>query len=164
MTSRLDGWVHALQSIPPFNIYQITEKGEVTPWWAVKPHEIAKDLVINENDVLTQVELVSAQIMQWGRLHALAQQVADIEERGYRVWRDKTIIKLSDPPEGKAPAQWKCEAMMRQDKAYTTWQNKTARAKAAVASAHAVLEGFRAKARLLNQFARREGEQMRISA
>lgn len=148
----LEAIVLRLASIHPVNIYEVTEDGvSARPWYLVDG-SVAHQLVIREAALTEQVQVIAAQIMHWGRLAAQAKRVWEVEERNYRIWRDGTILRLSEPggeERKKGPAQWQCEAMMRENPAYLEFQKKLERAEEAFNVAQAILEGFQAKKEMM---------------
>lgn len=159
-TTLLDQYVNRLQNLPSFNIFKIARDGVVEPWYEVPALAVARELVIQEENLAFQVSAVPAQIMQWGRLEAQARRVWAVEERNFRIWRDKLILDLVTPPppkkgakadanEWKKPTEKVLEAACREHPEYAEWQNRVERAEEAYNAAHAILEGFRAKRDML---------------
>jgi hypothetical protein len=142
-----------LATIHPVNIWEVDEAtGDARPWYLVDG-SIAHQVVIREVELQEQVQLISGQIMHWGRLAAQAKRVWEIEERNYRIWRDGTLLKfVGEAGEGekkKSPPQWQAEAMLRADPLYRVHQVRLERAEEAYNVAHAILEGFMAKKEMM---------------
>lgn len=146
----LEAIVLRLQAIHPSNIFEVDETtGDAKPWYWIDA-SIVHELVLYEATLTEQVQVVAAQIMRWGRLTAQAKRVWEIQERQYRIWRDRTILKLIETSgEKKAPPQWQAEAMMRATPEYAAFQKTLERAEEAYNVAHAVLDGFQAKKEML---------------
>lgn len=163
-TTILDQYVARLQNVRPFNINNISDKGEVGPWYEVTA-EVVRDLVIQSYDLETQVQTISVQIQFWGRMEAQCKRVWQIEERNYRRWRDAQVLALSqspnDPDEAKSwkkPTEKRIEALYRQMPEYDDHWAAVERAEEAFNGAHAILEGFRAKRDMLRSFVYRSKE------
>lgn len=158
-TSLLDQYIARYQNLPPFNINALAEDGmTAVPWYEVT-QEIVRDLVINELAIPAQVDTIAADIQKWGRLSALAKRVWELEERNYRAWRSRFMLKAVDPagkPEGwKKPSNETVEAMYRTDTEYAKWQMRVERSEEAFNATEGVLQAFRAKKDMLMRFAPR---------
>jgi len=141
----LEAIVQRLSTIQPVDIHEVAEDGNTLPCYLVDG-AVINELVIWEMGLTEQVQVISAQIMRWGRLAAQAKRVWEIKERDYRIWRDGVIVRaLYVADEKKPPAEWKIEAQMRTDPLYLVHQKNLERAEEAYNVAQAVLEGFRAK-------------------
>jgi hypothetical protein len=164
----LDQTIARLQNLAPFNIYQVTQKGNAAPWYNVTGG-IVKDLVLYEDKLAEQVQTISAQIMHWGRLAAQAKRVWEITERQYRIWRDRTTLTLLDPmtkPDGwKKPTKDQCDATIRTQPEYVQHYTNQERAEEAYNAAMAVLDGFRAKRDMIKEAVMRatEGSAARLA-
>ena len=151
----LDEYVQRLQNLSPFNIYKINADGSVEPWWEVTS-AITADLVIYEQTLGHQVQIISGEINKWHRLKAQCYRVWQIEERGYRVWRDRFYLNAIDP-EGKEdgwkkPTEKAIEAMYRTSDEYATWNARIERAQEAHDSCDAIVEALRAKRDMLKTY------------
>jgi len=146
----LEAIVQRLTTIQPIDIHEVTEAGDTAPWLIVDG-SVINTLVIWEAGLTEQVQVISAQIMRWGRLAAQAKRIWEIEERNYRIWRDGFTVALvhSIADEKKRPPQYMIEAQMRVSPLYPLHQKKLERAEEAYNVAQAVLEGFRAKKDML---------------
>jgi hypothetical protein len=154
----LDQFIARLSNLNPFNIYAIHPDGSVRPWYDVTG-AIVKDLVVDEVALGQQVQTIAAQVMHWGRLAAQAKRVWEIEERGYRQWRDRQILELIEPPADperakgwKKPTEIVIEATYRTDPEYAAWNQKIERAEEAFNACLAVQDGFRAKRDMLMRY------------
>lgn len=146
----LEAIVQRLALINPVVIVDVTGTGDLAPVGPSIDGKIVNELVIWEAGLVEQVQVVSAQIMRWGRLTAQAKRVWEIEERDYRIWRDGLTVALaSTTDEKKKPPQYLLEAQMRTDPLYLVHQKKLERAEEAYNVAQAILEGFRAKKEML---------------
>jgi hypothetical protein len=145
----LDQYVARLQMLPPFNIYQVMPDGTVQPWFEVTGATTVPELVIRTSDLETQVQVISAQVTHWGRLVAQAQRVWEIEDRNYRIWRDRKCLEIATPDpkdkDWKKPTEARIEQLYRTDADYPVVYAKVERAAEAFRSAESVLDGFRAK-------------------
>lgn len=150
-----DQWVLAVQNLPQITLEQISEQGTVTPWQPLDLASVVQAVVINESNLIQQVEQISAQIMYWGRLEALAKRVWEVREREYRVWRDKTILQIID---GSKVAQWVADAKVREHADYAKHYEQTEKAEEAYNAIRTIVEAFRTKALMLRTFVRREQE------
>jgi len=160
----LDQYVARLQNMRSFNIYTIDEKGNVGPWYEVGP-EIVQELVIQNYDLATQVQSISAQIHFWGRMESQCKRVWQIEERNYRRWRDNQILEMAKPPsdpeakkDWKKPSEKHIEAAYRQRPEYHKLWQASERAEEALNSCSNILEGFRAKKAMLSSHVYRARE------
>jgi len=165
MTTLLDQYVARLANISPFNIHAIdAAKDEVTPWYEVGGPALVNDLILNDMNLSAQVQAIGAQIMHWGRMESQCRRVWAMVERQYRQWREGVSLDCFTPPTDPAPKGWKkptkpeVEATYRSDPQYTVWQQRIERAEEAFNSAHAVLEGFRAKKDMLKMAVIRSAE------
>ena len=161
----LDQYVARLANLNSFNIYSVHADGSVKPWYDVTG-AIVKDLVIDDVGLGNQVQTIAAQIMHWGRLAAQAKRVWEVEERGYRQWRDGIVLSLVEPPtESQARKEWKkptesvIEATYRTDPAYVLWGQRVERAEEAYNAALAVQEGFKAKRDMLMRYVVRHADE-----
>ena len=152
MTADLDQYVQRLQNIQTFNIYSISEKGQVKPWYEVSG-DIVKDLVIHPANLAEQVEAVSVQIQHWGRMAAQAKRVWEIVEREFRMWRATFYLERATPPpdepKWKKPSDTFIDHQLRIEPMYQKHYRESERAEEAYNSALAVLDGFRAKKDML---------------
>jgi hypothetical protein len=149
MQNSLDAVIFRLSSHPPFNIYYVGDDGMPRPWFEVKPG-ILWELAIQQIGLATQVEAIGAQIMFWGRMVAQAKRVWDVEQRLYRVWRDKRYLDLlGEKEKGKKLTQANLDRLIRSEAVYTEFYRRIERAEEAYNAAGAVLEGFRAKKDLM---------------
>lgn len=151
--SQLDAIIQRLQNMHPWNINEIDIKtGKVKPWYEVTSG-IVLDIVIQDHDLKTQVQSITAQIAFWGRMKALTYRVWQIEERLMRVWRSKKFLELyapEDPPKGwKKPSKEIVDAQIRQTSEYAEFYTRVERAEEAYNATDAVLNAFRAKKDLL---------------
>lgn len=149
MTSvNFDAIIQRLQNVLPWNIYWVTPTGDVEPWFEVTGG-IAEELVLYETSLQEQVQVIGGKIMDWGRYAAQARRVWQIEERKYRIWRDKTVLSLLDPvtkPDGwKRPTEKQTDCIIRNDPEYIRHYQNTERAEEAYNCTVAVLDGFRAQ-------------------
>lgn len=148
----LDRIIARLQNLPPFNVYQVKPDGTVSPWYEVTG-AIVLDLAIREEILHQQVSAIGAQIGHWGRLAAVAKRVWEVEERGYRQWRDRVILEVITPPAGdekwKKPTEAVIEATYRSRPDYAVWQEKIERAEESYNAAAAILDGFKAQREML---------------
>ncbi len=154
----LDQYVARLQAMPSFNIYQVMPDGSVAPWYEVTGPMCVPDLVIRQANLEDQVAAISAQITHWGRMTAQAQRVWEIEDRFYRVWRDRKCIELMTPDgdkDWKKPTGEQLERLYRTDAEYAIVYARVERAHEAMESAKAVLDGFRAKKDMMAATVRR---------
>lgn len=153
----LDAIVQALQNLPGFNIYAIDNVGVPVPWLEATGTDIAEELIIRESTLAIQVQSISVKIYEWGRLAARAQRIWEIEQRRERKWKAQllktTMAEDAAKPE-KERAKWTeklQEALYRDHLEYEIWKERVERAAEAVNASQAVLEGFRAKARMLEK-------------
>jgi lipopolysaccharide biosynthesis regulator YciM len=117
----------------------------VQPWFEVGG-SIIQELVIRQDMLGAQVEAIGAQIMFWGRMAAQAKRVWEIEERHYRVWRDRTMLALlEEQGDGKKRTKEQLEQLLRQHPEYAAYYRLVERAEEAANAADAVLDGFRAQ-------------------
>lgn len=152
MEKLLDEYVQRLQNIQPFNIYRVDETtGKVEPWFEVTA-EITNDLVLREQSLGHQVQIVSGEVNKWHRLASQAKRVWQIEERRYRVWRDRLYLKAIEEAEGKKPSDKIIEAGYRTHKDYGKYYGAVERAEEAYNSCLAVVEGFRAKRDMMKSY------------
>lgn len=154
MTTTLDSIVQRLQNMPSFNIHALDPStGRPVPWFEVTSG-VLQDLVIHQANVTDQAAGVSLQIAYWGRLAGLAARVSEVEERLYRIWRDRKCLELSTPDpddkDWKKPSEAKLEQMYRTHPEYSVVYAQVERAKEAQAATEAILLGFRAKKDMLN--------------
>jgi hypothetical protein len=159
MSTALDTIIARLQNMAPFNIHEVTGDGDTQPWFVVTS-AIVRDLVITEHNILEQVQQLASQIMYWGRLQAQAKRIWEIEERRYRIWRDKALLqfaKLKEREQSKTTKD-QLEQQMRGTPGYHLWQERLERAEEAYNSVGAVLEGFRAKKELMRLVVIRRAE------
>lgn len=139
----LDIIIQALQNLPTFSIYTISNIGTPIPWMEVSGVDIANELVIREHTLATQIQSIGIKIMEWGRLVARCQRVLDIQNRLYRSWKANLIkekIEAGDKLTEKA-----MEAIYRSNEKYDTWNESIEEYAENLACAQAVLDGFRAK-------------------
>jgi hypothetical protein len=153
-----DAVVQRLQNISSFNIYEVRADGSVAPWYEVAPADVIPTVVVNENDVLEQVQTLSGRIGHWGRLVAQCKRVWQIEERGYRVWRDTKYLNIVQTSE-KKPTEKIIDATIRADPEYSVWYQRMERAEEAYNAAGAVLDAFRMKKEALRIAAYRRNEE-----
>jgi len=147
----LDQFVQRLQNMPGFDIHQVTDRGEATPWYKVDG-TIIRDLVIRETDLAVQVQSVAAQIAHWGRMCALTKRVWEIREREYRKWRSEyylAMLRGAEDTDAKKPTEKQIEAMYRSEPDYATLQNEIERAEEAYSSSADIRDAFRAKRDML---------------
>ena len=164
MSTILDQYIARLQNMRSFNVFTIDEKGNVGPWYEVGP-DIVKDLVIQDYDLATQVQVISAQINFWGRMESQCKRVWQIEERNYRRWRDNQILESSKAPTDpeaakvwKKPSEKHIEAAYRQLPQYHKLWQASERAEEAFNASHNILKGFRAKKDMLRSHVYRSHE------
>ncbi|MFA4944410.1 MAG: hypothetical protein WC789_06890 [Lentisphaeria bacterium] len=148
--SDLDAMIARLQSVPPWVIEQIHPgTGKLQPWFTVNPAEVVRCLVIQDDNLPTQVASVSAQIFHWARLAALARRAWEVREREYRIWRDRLTVSLMDPPEKpkewKRPTEAQVTASVRVHPEYPEFYQRTEVAEEAYNATQGVLEAFRAQ-------------------
>ncbi len=145
----LDAIIHALQNLPTFNIFAITDEvtGETAPWYEVNGPDIADELVIRESRLAQDIMLVSVRIMEWGRLSARAQRIWEIEQRRERKWKANLIA--GKVAAGEKLTEKAMEAIYRAEPKYDEWKSRVVRAAEAVNASQAVLDGFRAKKEML---------------
>lgn len=157
----LDTVISRLQSMHSFNIYEVTPEGKVQPWYEVTPKSVVPDLVINENNLLEQVQTISARIAHWGRLAAQCKRVWQIEEREYRKWRDSyylDTIQTAESEGKKKPSDKVIEAGYRTHPIYDAMYSATERAEEAYNATLAILDGWRMKKESLRIAAYRRNE------
>lgn len=148
----MDAIIQRLQNMGIFNIHSVEIDGTTAPWYDVTG-EIVRDLVIQESDLATQVETISAQIAHWGRMAAQCKRVWEIKERELRVWKNQQILSKLTPPKDdkgwKKPTQQLLEASYRADPVYSQLHVEVERAEEAYNAAQAIQDGFRAKRDML---------------
>ncbi len=138
----LDLLIQRLQNMPAFNIYAVTPEGVAEPWYEVTGAIVA-DLVIQDQNLVTQVQAVSAQMAHWSRMAAQCKRVWEIEERLYRSWRSRFYLEKRNA-EGKVTEK-EIEALYRTDPEYATYQNNIERAEEAYESSRGIVQAFQAK-------------------
>lgn len=152
--SGLDEITMRLTRMDSFNVYAIVD-GEVEPWYEVTG-DIVRELVIVEQDMARQVQAIGGQIAHWGRHAARCERILAIEERKYRRWRSEEYLERR---KGKPrPTEKEIEAGYRTHADYARYQSAIERAKEAVASSRAIVEGFKAKRDMLRATVRRNRE------
>lgn len=153
MEQLLDEYVQRLQQMPPFTLSQL-DGDKVVPWWTVA--DVVKDLVIHEQTLGYQVQIVSGEINKWHRLAAGQRRIWQVQERHYRVWRDKFYLEAINP-EGK-PDDWKkpsekqVESMYRAHKDYAKYNRAIEEAEEAYNCCLGVVEALRAKRDMLRSY------------
>ena len=161
----LDAAIQKFQNLPSFNIYTFQENVPV-PWYEVRPAEVAQELVIREISVEEDAYKVAAQVLEWGRLVALAQRVWEVQQRRLRTWKAHIWVKImedfekeeKDPKTGKPiakkkPTEKHIEALYRVNPEYEVWNREIERAAEALNSAQTALDAFKAKRDMLRAFA-----------
>jgi len=154
----LDQHIQRLQNIQPFNIYSVSPEGAVAEWYPITG-EVVRDLILYHFDVETQLSVVSAQIMHWGRLTSQAQRVCEIEERKFRQWKAKQYLAGIEGQD-KKPSDKVLEAQYRTHPEYDVLSRAVERAAEAASSAQYVVDAFKAKKDALIRFARMSRDQM----
>ena len=154
----LDQYVQRLQNIDPFHISSITDEGKVAPWYDVTG-EIVGEVVVKQGDLETQIRAVPGQIAQWGRLHAQACRVAQIEERKFVVWKAQQYLAGIEAAGDKKPSDKILEAKYRVLPEYDVLRNISEKAEEAANATYAILEAFKAKRDALSRFARSARDQ-----
>ena len=151
----LDEYVQRLQNLKPFNIYDIKDDGSVEPWWPVTS-EVVKDLLLYEQGLGHQVQIISGEINKWHRMVAQCQRVWQIEERKYRIWRDRLYLANIDPVE--KPKDWKkptgamLEAMYRTHDDYSLYYAAIERAEEAFNACQGIVDALRAKRDMMKSY------------
>lgn len=169
--SYLDEYIARFENMPSFNIASVSQDGmTATPWYEVSAKVIVQELVLDEINVATQVQTVTAEIQKWGRLLAQTRRVWQLQERGYRAWRSKFFLdSIKRPEDGeekpgwtttakgepKAPTKETIEAMYRVSPEYHQWQVRIEQAEEVFHTVEAVYEAWKAKKDMLKQFAYR---------
>ena len=157
----LDQIIQRLQNMSPFNIWAIKPDGTLEPWYSVTGPGIIPELVIRDQDIETQLKVVSAQVSHWGRMAAQAQRILEIEERHYRVWRSAFYLKIRKEKDEKGKALYtekEFEALYRTDPEYGEFQARIERAREALNSATAICDVFKAKQFMLRPAEKRNRE------
>jgi len=149
MDNSADAIVARLQRMYPWKVQQVGKTGEPEDWFTVPPDKIVQELVIKEANLLAEVQVISAQIMYYGRLTAQCKRIWEIRERKYRVWRDGQALALIDPtgkPKAwKKPTQAQVDQTIRTTPKYEVHYAAIEAAEEAYNATNAVLDGFRAK-------------------
>lgn len=144
-----DAILQRLQCLNDFDIFQVNTDGSIQPWIRVSVRAVIEELVIQEYNLQSQVQLISAQIMHWGRMAAQCKRVWESVERSYRIWRDKLLLNLltpEDKPDGwKKPSEAMAKTTIRTYPDYAQWYNSQEWAEENYNSATAILDGFRSK-------------------
>lgn len=144
----LDSHLARLQNMEPFNVYAIhPETGIPEPWYEVTGAIVA-DLAIREQDLITQVAAVSAQIAHWSRMAAQCKRVWEVEERRYRKWRSAFYIRAIEEAD-KKPTEKMIEARYRTDPEYEVCQTRIERAEEAYEAARGIVAAFQAKREMI---------------
>ncbi len=141
----LDQLIQRLQNLEPFNIYAIKD-GIPEPWYEVTG-AIVRDLVIMDQDLVTQVQSVSGQVAHWSRMAAQCKRVWEIEERLYRSWRSRFYLEKRNSDTKHTEKE--IEALYRSDGMYTRLQSNIERAEEAYESSRGIVAAFQAKREMI---------------
>lgn len=154
----LDQYVARFENMPKFTIQAFNEAGtEATDWYEIIPKAIVADLVINEMNVGTQAQTITAEIQKWGRFVSLTRRVWELRERQYRVWRSQFYLDAIDKAD-KKPSDKIIEAQYRVDPEYAVKQIAVERAEEAFNATQAIYDAFKAKRDMLRVFSYRNGD------
>lgn len=162
--NHLDAYIQRLQCIQPVLLHTIDfQTGQIAPHLWITGGDLARDLVIREDTLRTQVDVIATQIMYWGRLRAQAKRVWEAEERHYRVWRDSAMLQLIDSAEkkptaadsgksaktDKRPTKEMLEMHMRQHQEYGARYSRVEAAEEVYNTLDAAVSAFKAKDQML---------------
>jgi len=155
MTYELDAVLARLQNLPIIDLSYIDEQGQVQFWYSLSAKDLLADLVVNEQSLVQQVQIISAQIFHWVRMESLAKRVWDVRAREYRIWRDSLHLALIDPDANrgtgwKKPTQAAVDATIRSDPDYGVHYSRMEEAEETYSAIGAIVEGFRAKKVMLD--------------
>jgi len=155
----MDAILQRLSKVPTFTIYELLGNGEVVPEYELPTGQVVNELMLRENDLIEQIQVIPAEIMNWGRLVARAKRIWEMEERNYRVWRDTLYLELARVPEGgKKPSDKVIDATIRSTVEYRQWYERIESAEETYNSLLAILDGWRAKKDLVRTAVVRQHE------
>lgn len=155
----MDAILQRLSKVPTFMIYEILGTGEVVPEYEIPTAQVVNELMLVEEDLVRQIQVIPAEIMNWGRLVAKAKRIWEVEERNYRVWRDTLYLELARAPEGgKKPTEKMIDATIRATLEYRQWYERIERSEETYNSLLAILDGWRAKKELVRTAVVRQHE------
>jgi len=148
--SNMDAILQRLSKVPTFTIYDLLDSGEVVPEYELPTSQIIAELLLLEENLVEQIGVIPAEIMNWGRMVARAKRVWETEERNYRIWRDTFYLELLRVSEGaKKPTEALLTSTIRSTVEYRQWYERIERAEESHNALLAVLEGWRAKKELV---------------
>ena len=141
----LDAIVSRLQVLPSFGISGVSATGQIEFSFNIEMGIVVQEL-LSQMDVMTQAQLIPAQITNWGRLAAQAKRIWEISEREYRIWRDTLYVELATPPEGgKKPTEKLIDSTIRKHPEYAFHYTRMETYEEVYNSCTAILDGWRAK-------------------
>jgi hypothetical protein len=150
VNTNMDAILQRLSKVPTFTVYDLLDSGEVVPEYELPTSQVVGELLLLEENLVEQIGVIPAEIMNWGRLVARAKRVWETEERNYRIWRDTLYLNLSQVPDGqKKPTDALLNATIRSTVEYRQWYERIERAEESHNALLAVLEGWRAKKELV---------------
>lgn len=143
-----------LAALPAITVV-VDQKAHIT-----KGSALADLLAIRHDRIAQDVQAISVQIAEWGRLAALARKHWQEAERAYRVFRDRIIVEQSTPQgDGwKKPTDKIIEATYRTNPDYARAYQAIEMAEEQYNACVAVCDGLRAKKDMMRHFVMRSIE------
>ena len=155
----IDAILHRLARVPSFPIYDLLDNGEVVPEYELPTSRVIDELVLREENLVEQIGVIPAEIMNWGRMVAKAKRIWEVEERNYRIWRDTLYLELVRTDSGqKKPTEAFITSTIRSTIEYRHWYDRIERAEESYNSLLAILDGWRAKKDLVRTAVVRQHE------
>lgn len=157
--SSMDAILQRLAKVPEFVVHDLLNDDSVVIDFVLPTREVVNDLLLNEHDLIGQVQVIPAEIMNWGRLVARAKRIWEVTERGYRIWRDGMYLELADVETGKKkPTEAFIQATIRVMPAYREWYQRIEQAEEEYNFLTAILNGWRSKRKLVRKAVVRQHE------
>lgn len=157
--NNMDAILQRLEKVQSITIFDLLDTGGIVPAYELPASQVVNELVLREENLVEQIGVIPAEIMNWGRMAARAKRVWETEERNYRVWRDTLYLGLVRVGEGqKKPTEAFIQATIRSTVEYREWYARIERAEESYNSLLAILDGWRAKKDLVRTAVIRQHE------
>ena len=152
----LDALVQRIQALPGWEINQVAGE-KLMKFKDADPRDIAAEMIIVESDLGSQVDMLPAQVLEWGRLVAMANRALQSTQRKYRQWRDGVALSMLEAAKDageKKPTEAHIDRSIRDRVEYAGHYAKQEAAEDALRCCEAVLEAFKTKRFLMERFVR----------
>lgn len=166
--SQHDSYAAALSGIPHVDLYVPEDGGHDLRFWMRIPiGPVVDRLLVLDSRLRFDVDHISAEVMHWGRLSAVARRAWTARERQYRVWKaeQELAIRKLAKKEGEKVTEGLIEAKYRTAPDYNAVCSKVEESQETFEAIDAIYRAFKSKVDVLMGEVRRvpDGSLQRLS-